>query len=133
MVSNHQGNCSRVPAVSLVMRFERGNLVMCRFTSVMPVSDNACARLISGIWIASHYLWIQGCGGGGAAPQILPPSNLTYTQSNIVATVGTGIAADTPTVIGTVESYTVSPALPAGLSLNSSTGVISGTPTTVSA
>ena len=33
-----------------------------------------------------------------------------------------------PTVSGTVSSYAVSPALPAGLSLDGSTGVISGTP-----
>ena len=32
-----------------------------------------------------------------------------------------------------MTSYSVSPALPAGLSLNTSTGVISGTPTAVTA
>jgi hypothetical protein len=34
-----------------------------------------------------------------------------------------------PSVSGTVTSYSVSPALPAGLALNATTGVISGTPT----
>ncbi len=44
-------------------------------------------------------------------------------------TVGTAIAALTPSVSGTVTSYSVSPSLPAGLTLNTTTGVISGTPT----
>jgi hypothetical protein len=39
----------------------------------------------------------------------------------------------TPTVTGAVSAYAISPALPSGLSLNTSTGVISGTPTTVTA
>jgi hypothetical protein len=39
----------------------------------------------------------------------------------------------TPSVSGTVSSYSVSPALPAGLSLNSMTGVISGAPTAAAA
>ncbi len=43
------------------------------------------------------------------------------------------IATDTPTVTGTVSSYSVSPMLPAGLSLNTSTGAISGTATAVAA
>jgi len=73
----------------------------------------------------------QGCGGGGGTnpPPVEPPSNLVYPQTSMVATVGTAITTDTPTVTGTVDSYTVSPTLPAGLSLNSSTGAISGTPT----
>jgi hypothetical protein len=36
-----------------------------------------------------------------------------------------------PTVTGTVTSYGVSPALPTGLSINTTTGVISGTPTAI--
>lgn len=35
-----------------------------------------------------------------------------------------------PTIRGTVSSYSVTPSLPSGLSLNTTTGVISGTPTT---
>jgi hypothetical protein len=77
-----------------------------------------------------------GCGGGGKTGQndtltVVAPSNLAYPQPTITATVGKAIIADMPAVTGTVDSYTVSPTLPAGLSLNSSTGAISGTPTAV--
>jgi hypothetical protein len=48
--------------------------------------------------------------------------------------VGTPIPLGTPTSTGgAVTSYGVSPALPAGLNLSTSTGIISGTPTAVSA
>src|SRR3974390_309899 len=73
----------------------------------------------------------QGCGGGRNTT-IVAPSNLVYPQTSIAGTVGAAIATDAPTVTGTVDSYNVSPALPAGLSLNTSTGVISGTPTAAS-
>jgi hypothetical protein len=39
------------------------------------------------------------------------------------------MASLSPTATGTISSYTVSPALPSGLTLNASSGVISGTPT----
>lgn len=76
---------------------------------------------------------LVGCGsddGGSPSnpPQVAAPSGLVYS-SPIVATEGSALAAITPTVQGTVTSYAVSPALPAGLSINTSTGVISGTPT----
>ena len=61
-----------------------------------------------------------------------PPSNLTYSANPIVYPVGVAIAANIPTSSGgDVASYSVSPALPPGLSLNTSTGVIGGTPTAV--
>lgn len=56
------------------------------------------------------------------------PTGLNYTTPNVF-TVDEAITDLTPTVTGTVTSYSVSPALPAGLSLNTTTGVISGTPT----
>ena len=45
---------------------------------------------------------------------------------------GEAITDNTPTADSTIASYTVSPNLPTGLSLNESTGVISGTPSTLS-
>ncbi len=68
-----------------------------------------------------------------AAAPVQPPSGLTYPQTTISATVGQAITADTPTVTGTVTSYAVSPALPAGLAIDTSAGTISGTPTVATA
>ncbi len=76
-------------------------------------------------------------GSATAAVQITvnpaAPTNLVYPQTTITASVGQAIASDTPTVTGTVTSYSVNPALPAGLNLSTSTGVLSGSPTAVSA
>src|SRR5205823_2217458 len=63
---------------------------------------------------------------------VVPPANLAYPVTTITATVGQAITTDTPTVNGTVTAYSVSPALPAGLSLSTTTGAITGTPTAVS-
>lgn len=62
-------------------------------------------------------------------PSILPTS-FTYTTPNSFS-VGTAITDLSPTVVGglPITGYSVSPALPAGLSINTTTGVISGTPT----
>src|SRR5207302_704429 len=58
------------------------------------------------------------------------PSALTYSTNPATYTKGTAITANSPTSSGgAVISYGVSPALPAGLSLSTSTGVITGTPT----
>ncbi|WP_207535893.1 beta strand repeat-containing protein, partial [Desertivirga arenae] len=56
------------------------------------------------------------------------PSGLSYTSPNIY-TVGAAITALNPTLTGSATSYSISPALPAGLTLNTSTGQITGTPT----
>ena len=80
---------------------------------------------------------IAGCGGnssGGKSPgNETPPTNLVYPQTTIAATIGQPIASNNPTVTGTATSYSVSPALPAGLTLNTTTGAISGTPTSPNA
>lgn len=80
-------------------------------------------------------LMTAGCGNGsnGSGTQTSAPSGLSYPDSAITATVGAAIASDNPTVTGTVDTYSISPQLPAGLSLSTSLGTISGTPTATSA
>ncbi len=54
----------------------------------------------------------------------------TYTANPVSYPMGSAITPNSPlNTGGSVVSYSVSPALPAGLSLNPSTGVITGTPT----
>jgi len=74
-------------------------------------------------------LLLTSCGGSGGG-QPPPPSSLSYpaVQSFVV---GRAIAPLAPTVTGRVSAYVVSPALPAGLTISASTGVILGTPSTL--
>ena len=62
---------------------------------------------------------------------VVAPSGLSY--ANINGTEGTAISNVIPTVTGTVASYSIEPTLPAGLSIDPTTGVISGTPTATAA
>jgi hypothetical protein len=60
------------------------------------------------------------------------PTSLAYLINPAIYIQGTAITANNPTSSGgVVLSYAILPALPAGLTLNSVTGVISGTPTAV--
>jgi Putative Ig domain len=73
---------------------------------------------------------LSACGGGSSSGTT-PPSALSYSGPTSLV-VGTA-ATLTPSVMGTASSWAVTPALPAGLSLDATTGVISGTPTAASA
>ena len=58
-----------------------------------------------------------------------PPTGLAYSQNPATYTAGVAIIPNAPSSTGgAITSYAVSPALPAGLVLNGTTGVISGTP-----
>jgi Putative Ig domain len=81
-----------------------------------------------GLLLSTMILLFGGCGGGSASAQ--PPAGLACTTGAAVYTAGTTISANRPTSIGgAVTAYSVSPDLPAGLSLDDHTGIISGTPT----
>ncbi len=59
---------------------------------------------------------------------LAPPSNLSY-NSPFSFPVSVLITEQDPTVTGIVTAFSVSPTLPTGLSFNTSTGAITGTPT----
>ena len=68
------------------------------------------------------------------APAPVTAPSISISQATVTATVGTAIAPITiASTGGTVASYSIEPALPAGLTLDTTTGTISGTPTAVSA
>lgn len=60
----------------------------------------------------------------------LAPANLMYASAAVVCDINVACAVAAPTVGGgPVASFSISPSLPAGMSLTTATGEISGTPT----
>ncbi len=90
-------------------------------------------------WLAaSTFVALASCGGGssGSLPPtgstgLSPPSGLSYATPQTYP-LNQAIIPLKPTVTGTVTAYQVSPSLPQGLILDTSTGVISGAPPVVS-
>src|SRR3982075_426607 len=56
-----------------------------------------------------------------------PPSGLSYVNP-VSATVGVALAPLSPSITGIVDHYAVSPTLPPGMVINSTSGILSGTP-----
>jgi hypothetical protein len=83
---------------------------------------------------------VASCGGSsgsgyGTSPPpaaTAAPSGLSYSSPQTY-TVNLAVTPVTPTVSGTVSSYSISPQLPAGLSLDATSGTVSGTPTAIAA
>jgi hypothetical protein len=73
----------------------------------------------------------SGAGVRASFPLVLsvtePPSHLSYA-SPAMGTVGAALSPLSPRITGTVNHYSVTPALPAGVMLDSTSGLITGTP-----
>jgi hypothetical protein len=70
-------------------------------------------------------------GGRSTFPLVLsvtePPSHLSYPNP-MEGTVGVALTPLSPRIAGTVEHYSVTPALPVGVVLDGTSGLIRGTP-----
>jgi hypothetical protein len=103
-----------------------------RLITTTKTNEVISMRFLQGLLcsLTAGFVLFCGCGGNG----VKAPSALSYTTITSVYTKGVQIAPDSPTSSGgTATAYSVSPALPAGLVLSASTGVVSGTPTAVTA
>ena len=70
-----------------------------------------------------------GCLGDGGGGGPTAPSNLTYPLESASYHVSEAILENKPTHSGSSSNFSVTPDLPTGLTLNTSSGAISGTPT----
>jgi Putative Ig domain len=122
-----------------------GAIVSYSISSALPagLSFNTTTGAISGtptaLSVNTPYLITATNSGGSTTETIdvavdnVAPSKLAYTSPSLSLNVGTAMTNDVPSSSGgAVVSYSASPALPSGLTLNASTGVISGTPSTPS-
>lgn len=93
--------------------------------------------------VASQNYTVTASNGSGSTStavnigvRIQPPAGLAYPTivSPVVYTVNQAIGTHNPTNMGgALASYSVTPALPTGLNLNTGNGQISGTPTVITA
>jgi hypothetical protein len=120
-----------------------GAIVSCAITPALPtgLAFSATTCVISGtptVASASTSYTITATNTGGSdatsiSITVLAPPAITYTGSPFTYTVNSMIPAITATNTGgTIASCSASPALPAGLSLSSTTCQITGTPTAIS-
>ncbi len=84
--------------------------------------------------LAGSLSLVLGCGGGGGATSSLqPPTSLSYSTNSAIYTMGVPIPPNIPSSSGgMVSSYYVIPALPVGLTLNGTNGIITGEPLVIS-
>ncbi len=73
-----------------------------------------------------------GGGGGGGSSGGGALTNLSYPIPSAIYLVGVPITPNTPSIQGTVATWTIAPALPAGLLFNAANGKVNGTPSAAS-
>ncbi len=75
---------------------------------------------------------LSSCDGGGGSTATDAPTSLSYYGATLSLMLGLPMDPLAPEVEGEVATWSVTPPLPAGLTLNSNTGVLSGTPSATS-
>ena len=88
--------------------------------------------------LATYTVYANNTGGSASTTVDITvndviPSSIVYSQTSFVETKGTAMTSITPTIGGgPVVTWSISPTLPSGLNIDSSTGEISGNPTALS-
>jgi Galactose oxidase, central domain/Putative Ig domain/Kelch motif len=95
-------------------------------------------RLLASVLGFLAILWLSACGGGGggfsfptggAGSVTVPPAGLHYDRNAVVYQTGQPIEPNAPSSSGgRILRYTVFPALPDGLQIDPTSGIVSGTP-----
>ncbi len=90
-------------------------------------------RVLLGGLLLTGALLGSGCGGSGSDPAgpagPSAPGSLAYQSGVSLVLPGAFLSIPAPAVVGDVASWSVDPALPAGLSLSQADGSITGVPT----
>lgn len=122
-----------------------------KYVSTLPQQNSGCtlSRIYS--WAREGFLFlgfiifaatVSACMGpsdGPAStsnttdPSKLAPGGLSYSRNPAYYPYGSAISPNILSSVGTLASVSISPALPAGLTYNATSGTISGTPTTITA
>jgi hypothetical protein len=142
---NNQYTFTRAAAISSIIPTLRpAELTTYRMFQTLPrgLSFATATGVISGTpsvtSVNTRYYVIDSNSGGKDTVSFLmrivdpAPTAIAYTTPNVY-TVGTSITTLFPTFTGIVDKFTVSPSLPSGLTLDSITGEISGTPSAAKA
>jgi hypothetical protein len=126
-----------VQMTDLVPSVSGGNVSNWSITPALPAGLNFSDGVVSGtptvnLTLTMYTVWATTSGGTTSHTlniTVLEPSgNLSYSPENITLTRGVAMSDLHPTYSGgTVENWSIHPALPDGL--NFSNGIISGTPT----
>lgn len=85
-------------------------------------------RQFAALFLLSSLAACGGGGGVGAGAPVEAPSNLTYADDDVLELSGVTFAPRAPTYDGDVDTFEITPALPAGLALDPLTGIVDGLP-----
>ncbi|MDQ3002227.1 MAG: putative Ig domain-containing protein [Fibrobacterota bacterium] len=129
-------NWGPVPdALGYVLYYKAGQTVDKNGTKITSISS---PYVLSGLTNGAGYAFaisaLRSAGETGlsnivtSTPQVPIASGLSYVSNPAVYWKGVPIDANPAVITGTVDSFTLSPALPAGLVLSKATGAITGTP-----
>ena len=100
-------------------------------------SNGTISGTPTAISVNNLHVTATNAGGSGTATVIievndLPPHGISYSDNPFTLTKGILMTANTPTAQGgAVDSWSITPQLPNGLSFSSTNGEISGTPTDI--